>query len=560
MVVGKNRKIKLLFSNEGSCLETGFSKIGREMMYILHDMGCYDIVELASYVGEGDKRIEKFPWRIYPVVPPRGTSAYKQYERQFKVAQFGALRFNSVMVIEKVDFCVDIRDFWMLNHIFQSPYRNNFRFVIRPPVDGEPQDEEWIHCFKTADVVFSHSRWGKKILESEGVKVDGILYGCINSDNFKPLNKIEMRKKYKLQPDLKIILSVMRNQARKQFPELLQAYALFKKKYPETFEHSVLLLHTSYPDTMGWDLPQLLRRYGLVSDVIFTNYCLECGKPSVTFLQKDYHRNNKNICFHCDKYSAVFPSTNRGVSEQELNEIYNLADLYVQLAGGEGSGLPAIEAKATGLPVICCPYSAMEDHVLDPGGIGLKIKGYYVDWPQMINRVLPDIEDLAAKFDWFFKLSKEERIAVGKPGIDFVKNNYNYKLITQRFHEVLQNTPLLDRSQTWDAPMLDLSAYKSVNEKDERPDIDNYSFVEYLYKRIFNRQPEKYGMMKEYLDALNTGKMKRSQIALQLKHVAELMCKLEMLRVGAIKSPSNINKDLDDIAEIAQKHKVIKIL
>ena len=97
---------------------------------------------------------------------------------------------------------------------------------------------------------------------------------------YKP---VEDKRKHKqfvgLDPDCKIIGTVMRNQRRKLYPDLFEAFKKFLDKAED--KNYYLYCHTSYPD-LGWDIPELLNEHGIGSKVLFTYICPETKKPFVS--------------------------------------------------------------------------------------------------------------------------------------------------------------------------------------------------------------------------------------------------------------------------------------
>ena len=63
--------------------------------------------------------------------------------------------------------------------------------------------------------------------------------------------------------------------------------------------------------------------------------------------------------------------TFRGLSDADLNVLYNAADLLVSPTMAEGFGLTLLEALACGVPVVSTDYSAVTE-VVGPGGILIK--------------------------------------------------------------------------------------------------------------------------------------------------------------------------------------------
>ena len=67
--------------------------------------------------------------------------------------------------------------------------------------------------------------------------------------------------------------------------------------------------------------------------------------------------------------------TFRGLSDDDLNVLYNAADLLVSPTMAEGFGLTLLEAMTCGVPVVSTDYSAVTE-VVGPGGILIKPNAY----------------------------------------------------------------------------------------------------------------------------------------------------------------------------------------
>ena len=89
---------------------------------------------------------------------------------------------------------------------------------------------------------------------------------------------------------------------------------------------------------------------------LFTYYCQVCHKPHV-----GYFKGEKTNCPFCGDKSAVFPNVVKGLTDAQLNKIYNLMNVYVQYAICEGLGIPQLEAASAGIPLISVDYSAMSE-------------------------------------------------------------------------------------------------------------------------------------------------------------------------------------------------------
>lgn len=146
-----------------------------------------------------------------------------------------------------------------------------------------------------------------KILEDK-IKV---VYGGFDYSLYKLLPKDnEIKKKYNIPEDKKIILCVMSEEPRKDFPTLIKSFAKLKKKLSD-----IVLVKVGKARKKGEREKnlQLIKDLEIDKDIIFTGY----------------------------------------VPEEDLPKFYNMADVYVLPAFYDGGFvLPLVEAMACGCPII----------------------------------------------------------------------------------------------------------------------------------------------------------------------------------------------------------------
>ena len=155
-----------------------------------------------------------------------------------------------------------------------------------------------------------------------------------------------------------------RNQPRKNIPALVQAVALLR----ERIDNLHLLLHMN-PCDVGYDIVTLLHRY-----------CLE-GQADV---------------------SGPDSTLDRGLSDEQLNRLYNLFDVMVLPSTGEGFGLPIIECFAAGVPVVATDYSACSELVRGRGEL-VKILTTVTAGTNLIEQAVLDVDDLAACIEKLYR-------------------------------------------------------------------------------------------------------------------------------------------------------------
>ena len=158
----------------------------------------------------------------------------------------------------------------------------------------------------------------------------------INSETFKPTEvPAEFKKEFFGDKDYKFVLFWMnRNIKRKQPSDVIWAFKRFVDGLPEEDKDKVcLVMHTAPIDQNGTDLFKVA----------------------------------ETIAPGCDiKFSA-----NR-INQQQLNWIYNLSDVTINIAGNEGFGLVTAESVMAGTPIIVNVTGGLQDQC------GFKIDGKYL--------------------------------------------------------------------------------------------------------------------------------------------------------------------------------------
>lgn len=405
-------KKRVFLTNDASFLNTGYGIYGKEILTRLHNSEKYEVAELGCYAGLNNPAIAKIPWKFYPNAVGADDPRYAQYNSN-ALNQFGLWRFNRCVVDFKPHIVFDIRDYWMFSYQEVSPYKKYFSWVVMPATDSAPPKIEWMHTFANADIVVPYTEWAKKTLSlSGGSQINlfpKIANAGINPSEFYPIeNKINHKIKY-FGKNYNIIGTVMRNQKRKLFPDLIIAF----KKYLEILQQSgnkelhdntILYLHTSYPEASGWDIPALLLEYGIANKTYFTYHCRNCKEFFPAKFQQSV-----TACPHCRTKSAAVSSPVNGISTSQLNEVYNLFDLFIQYAICEGFGMPQVEAAACGVQIASVNYSAMTEVCNNVGGYIIPVARVFREMETNADRVYPDIDATTKIFYEFFQQDPEIR-------------------------------------------------------------------------------------------------------------------------------------------------------
>ncbi len=367
-------KKRILFLGEASHLSTGFSTYYRELLPRLVATGKFDIAEIGSYSRQHEPGVIDFiqgRWKFYGTMPsccnahgqcnhPEGMAfrqpSHHPRDKGQNINQFGAGVFDAAVADFKPDIVVLIRDNWMDTWVLRSSFRPWTKILWMPTVDAEPQQEEWVQDYEQADMILSYSDYGINALKRQSPLMrvfPTAMRPGVDIDVFKPGNHNDVRSKFMLNPDIPIVGTVARNQSRKLYPDLIDAFAHMKNLFAdqdEAVRKAVLLIHSSWPDNQfSYDYPRHITRLhlypwmpyarkGIKDDVLQTLICHnpDCGKISLGHAQMLYGKPVeggviRQYCKFCNKMTATCPTSGgRSFTREQLADVYNLMDLYVQ--------------------------------------------------------------------------------------------------------------------------------------------------------------------------------------------------------------------------------------
>lgn len=244
--------------------------------------------------------------------------------------------------------CVgDIWDFFYVGNVLNG-YRDSGRKIkslLWVTVDGEWLSDMWEDTIRSFDSVCSFSKFGKNELKQCIATRDfPIIYPGVNQKDFYSY-KEDYNWGEKSFVDVKntfITLMVGQNCDRKNIPASLEAFSEFAKD-----KDNVLFFGLTDPrEVGGQDLIRIVKKLGV----------------------------HKKIAFAKD----VNPRS--GVDDKKLNYLYNMSEVLLNTAVGEGLGLPLIECMATHAVPFSTNYAAGAEVVGDRGrliDVVAKVYGEY---------------------------------------------------------------------------------------------------------------------------------------------------------------------------------------
>ena len=227
--------------------------------------------------------------------------------------------------------------YWRWLYEIESEVRENIPILFYHIWDDLPDPHynrnyyescDWLGCIsrQTYGIV---SRVGKLKTDTniplEDWQVDYVPHG-INSETYKPLPSVPEEFQSRLFGDKRykfVLFWMNRNIRRKQPSDVIWAFEKFRLSLPEKDRNDVcLVMHTNPVDQNGTDLMKVQEKIAPDANVYF--------------------------------------STNR-ISQEELNQIYNIADCTINIAGNEGFGLTTAESIMAGTPAIINVTGGLQD-------------------------------------------------------------------------------------------------------------------------------------------------------------------------------------------------------
>ena len=266
---------------------------------------------------------------------------------------------------------------------------------------------------RDCDRVFAFTKFWKTQLKEQGVtRPISVLGHGFDSKTFFPLPKDIARKSLKLPEDAFVIMSLNRNQPRKRYDIMLMAFVELLVKYPT--KPIVLLCICDKGEKGGWWLFE-----------VFVRELKKKGVPIEQFGNR-----------------LMISSQDMAFKDEDINVLYNVADVGISTADGEGWGLCTFEQMGVGIPqvvpdvggykeycstgnsMIVKPshryylpsvYSAVggEAHACDPHDVCMAIEEYLNDsekrkshgqkaketiltytWPRVVKDLVKALEDI----------------------------------------------------------------------------------------------------------------------------------------------------------------------
>lgn len=370
---------KIVITSNFSKLASGFAKNVRVLLSHLHSRKNSDgskkweCIEIAQGMKEGDVRLKGMPWKCYGGMPADEASATIGQPRDNngnfdpnlgRMVGYGAAMIEPILKLEKPNIFWAIEDYWgmvVLRKYSNRPYVpywdtewwDKFNTIAQSPLDSLPFSQSLLDGVSKSKHFFVKSSFAQKELHKLGHTHVGLWPCLMDAKEFRVFSdeeKKQTRKKYGIDEDCLLFGIVSRNQNRKKMVECINAFKLFKDRNPKVKAKFVFVTSTQE----GWDLKTATKNAGLDrEDILCSHICHSCNSTVLKAIEEA-----EGECPVCGTAKALKSiSIEKGISEKDLVEIYNILDGYVAPMCSGGFELTILEASLTALYTSTIDYA-----------------------------------------------------------------------------------------------------------------------------------------------------------------------------------------------------------
>jgi len=328
---------------------------------------------------------------------------------------FGFDQVKSFVTMNQPDVCVIYNDMVVvsniLNQLKEIKKEMGFKIIVYIDQVYLYQKKEYIDRLNNeADYVMCFTEYWHDILKECGVtKPTGYLQHGFDPMVHYPVPKKYARKHFGLQENDFIVLNLNRNQPRKRWDICIQAFTEVVSRH--IGEPIKLLIATT--TTGAWNLIELYER-----ELKKRGLSLEDGKKHLILIDNPQQ-----------------------LPDEDVNILYNVADIGVNTCDGEGFGLCNFQQAAIGIPQIVPNIGGFKDFFTKEKAVLVDPK-YTLYIESTRDGVggeaeLCDWRDFADAIDNLY-CNPEERESIGKNARKHIIDNYKWSVITDKFYDILQ--------------------------------------------------------------------------------------------------------------------------
>ena len=286
--------------------------------------------------------------------------------------------------------------------------------------DNTPYPDFNTPLYQSTDLINCHSHHTYTQLKEKFPEKVNFIPHTVPKEIFRKLSKdeVESNKLRLLGPeraDHFIGIWVNRNAKRKRSSDVIESWSMFLDKLEKDQGHrkASLIMHCDPYDLEGANLIQVSEMLGVKSNIIFSNERLEFD---------------------------------------QMNILYNISDICLNISFAEGFGLSTLESMQAGTPIIAQKTGGLTRQVVDhrdgsENGVALDVEMRTLVGSQQVPYIYEDYvssETVSEAIMKMYLISPEEREKLSEKVMSYVDSEFNYQNMVDMWDETLW-----DSINTW---------------------------------------------------------------------------------------------------------------
>jgi glycosyltransferase involved in cell wall biosynthesis len=470
------RKKKVLYQSDFCLANTGFGRNTKAILEYLHSTGKYDLVNYVVGMNWSNPLLQRTPWKSYGTLPDskEELNQLNQDPNNARRASYGDYNLNKIVEQEKPDVYIAVQDIWGIDFAVEKPWFDQISSVLWTTLDSLPILPTALQAAKNAKNFWVWSNFAEKAMRKYNFENVKTVHGAIETSKFYRLLKhqrVNLRKQHNIPEEAFIVGFVFRNQLRKSVPNLLEGFSIFQKNNPSL--KTKLLLHTHFSE--GWQILKLAKEYNVSESDILTSYiCKACRKYSVRpFSGED------SECVYCKNKSCITTNVSIGVTEDQLNEIYNLMNVYCHPFTSGGQEVPIQEAKLAELITLVTNYSCGEEMCEDEAcSLPLDWSEYREHGTEFIKASTSPIS-IAKQLQKVLSMDESKKRLMERGAREWALKNFSVEAIGKKLEEFIDNAPFIDGQTFYEKQKNPYAIVENI--------LDDEKWIISLYKQILSR-------------------------------------------------------------------------
>lgn len=448
------KKHRVMILSDSPIAKTGFGKNCKLLMEYLFKTGKYDLCNVAVGTTDNDlAELERCPWKTYPAVNLQQLTQLKQsndqrnWESLERMAGYGKFTIDKYIKEWKPSIVFGIQDIWGVDFLLDSTYfKNGLPMVLWTTLDSLPILDSALKAsekMKKGKNFWVWADFARKAMVKLGHENVQTVSGIVNTKNLYKLSNSEkqaLRKKFNIDQDAFVLNFVSRNQLRKSIPQILNGFKLFQTNNPQS--KAKILLHTNYNE--GWPVEFYRKQYDIKNEDILTTYiCKKCKNYQI----KPYSGDDQNCPYCRSEKTQTQTHPGFGVTEEQLNEIYNLTNVVTNCCTSGGYEISMFEARLVENLSIVTNYSYGELSEEERAfSLPIDWSAYYEPQTNFI-KASSSPYSICKQLTKIYNMEETTRAELGRKARKHVLEHCSIEVIGNKIESFIDNTPFISNPE-----------------------------------------------------------------------------------------------------------------